>query len=141
MTLAQIMQQKSAHTITAHQAMTLADATTLLANHRIGAVPVMEDGKLAGIVSERDIIKCLADHGAAALDMPIADAMSRAVQTATPAMSVPEAMAVMTTGRFRHLPVLEDGAMVGIVSIGDIVKARLDEQAGEVESLRAYVSG
>ena len=67
--------------------------------------------------------------------------MSRAVQTATPATTVPEAMAAMTAGRFRHLPVLEDGRMVGIISIGDVVKARLDAQANEVESLRAYVSG
>jgi len=98
-------------------------------------------GGLSGIVSERDIMHCLAVHGAGALDMTASQVMTRLVQTATPRTSVGEAMAMMTTGRFRHIPVLEDGALVGIVSIGDVVKARLDQQAQEVDSLRAYVTG
>ena len=121
--------------------MTLADVATLLTDRRIGAAPVMDGTHLAGIISERDLVHCLARHGAAALDLPVSEAMSRAVQTATPRTSVPEAMAAMTAGRFRHLPVLENGRMVGIISIGDVVKARLDDQANEVESLRAYVAG
>ena len=141
MTVAAILRRKSGETVTVTSGMTLADVATTLSEHRIGAAPVMDGLQLAGIVSERDLVHCLARHGAAALDMPVAEAMSRAVQTATPNTTVPEAMAAMTAGRFRHLPVLEDGRMVGIISIGDVVKARLDDQAHEVESLRAYVSG
>ena len=141
MTVAAILRLKTGETITATPTMTLADVATMLSRHRIGAAPVLDNGTLAGIISERDIVHCLARHGAAALDLPVADAMSRTVQTATPKTTVAEAMAVMTAGRFRHLPVMEDGHMAGIVSIGDIVKARLDAQANEVESLRAYVAG
>ena len=141
MTVAAILRHKTGETVTATTGMTLAEVATLLSHHRIGAAPVMDSGHLAGIISERDLVQCLSRHGAAALDLPVSEAMSRAVQTATPATTVPEAMAAMTAGRFRHLPVLEDGRMVGIISIGDVVKARLDEQANEVESLRAYVSG
>ena len=96
---------------------------------------------LVGIVSERDIVHCLARHGAAALDLRAADAMTRSVKTITPTTTVEDAMGAMTTGRFRHLPVYQEAHLVGIISIGDVVKARLDEQATEVDSLRAYVGG
>jgi CBS domain-containing protein len=141
MSVAAILRHKAGETVTVTPAMTLAEAATQLSQHRIGAAPVMEGDTLAGIVSERDIVHFLARHGAAALDMPVRDAMSRAVQTATPRTTIPEAMSAMTAGRFRHLPVMEEARMVGIISIGDVVKARLDEQANEVESLRAYVAG
>lgn len=141
MTVAAILRHKAGPTATVTAAMTLADVATLLAERRIGAVPVTDGSTLDGIVSERDIVQCLARHGAAALDLPVSEAMSRSVQTATPATTVGQAMAVMTAGRFRHLPVMEDGRMIGIVSIGDVVKALLDQQANEVESLRAYVAG
>ena len=141
MTVAAILRHKPGQTVIATPGMTLAEVATLLSHHRIGAAPVCDGDHLAGIISERDLVQCLARHGAAALDLPVSEAMSRAVQTATPGTTVPEAMAAMTAGRFRHLPVLEDGRMVGIISIGDVVKARLDAQASEMESLRAYVSG
>ena len=141
MTVAAILRHKTGETVTATPAMTLADVASQLSQHRIGASPVMEGATLAGIISERDIVHCLARHGGAALDLPVAEAMTRAVQTVTPKTTVKEAMAAMTAGRFRHMPVLEGGRMVGIISIGDVVKARLDEQANEVESLRAYVAG
>lgn len=141
MTVAAILRHKTGETVTVTPDMTLADVATVLSQHRIGAVPVTENGILAGILSERDIVHCLARHGAGALDLPVAEAMSRTVQTATPKTTVAEAMALMTAGRFRHLPVIEDGRMAGIISIGDVVKARLDAQANEVESLRAYVAG
>ena len=141
MTVAAILRHKSAETVTADPAMTLADVATQLSHNRIGAAPVMDGGTLAGIISERDIVHCLARHGGAALDLRVAEAMTRSVQTVTPRTTVGEAMAAMTAGRFRHMPVLEEGRMIGIISIGDVVKARLDEQAHEVESLRAYVAG
>jgi len=142
MTVAAILKHKSNDIASVTPYTTISDVTTLLAQRRIGAVLVLDAaGGLSGIVSERDIMHCLAVHGAGALDMTASQVMTRLVQTATPRTSVGEAMAMMTTGRFRHIPVLEDGALVGIVSIGDVVKARLDQQAQEVDSLRAYVTG
>ncbi len=141
MTVAAILRHKTVETVTIGPTTLLADVAALLTDHRIGAVPVIDAGRLAGIVSERDIIHCLARHGAAALDLPASEAMTRMVQTTTPQTTVKQAMSAMTAGRFRHLPVLEDGRLSGIISIGDVVKARLDEQAHEVDSLRAYVAG
>ena len=141
MTVASILRHKSAETLTVAPETPLVDVATLLSRHRIGAVPVLADGKLAGILSERDIIHALARHGAGALDLKAGDAMTRSVQTITAQTSVEAAMAAMTTGRFRHLPVMADESMVGIISIGDVVKARLDAQATEVDSLKAYVTG
>jgi CBS domain-containing protein len=142
MTVAAILKHKSNDIASVSPYTSISDVATLLSQRRIGAVLVLDAvGALAGIVSERDIIHCLATHGAGALDMTACQAMTRLVQTATPCTTVGEVMAMMTTGRFRHIPVMKDGVLVGIVSIGDVVKARLDEQAQEVDSLRAYVSG
>jgi CBS domain-containing protein len=118
------------------------EVARLLTRRRIGAVLVVDAAhQLLGIVSERDIVKCLSSHGAEALDKTAAQLMTQNVRTATPAMTVAQAMAVMSEGRFRHLPVVENGQMLGIVSIGDIVTARLRDQAQEVDTLRAYVAG
>jgi CBS domain-containing protein len=142
MTVAAILKHKSNDIASVTPYTSISDVTTLLAQRRIGAVLVLDAaGGLAGIVSERDIMHCLAIHGAGALDMTASQLMTRQVETATPRTTVGEAMAMMTNGRFRHIPVMEGGALVGIVSIGDVVKARLDQQAQEVDSLRAYVSG
>ncbi len=141
MTVAAILRHKNAETITVAPDTLLMDVATLLSHHRIGATPVVQDGRLVGIISERDLVRCLARHGAHALDLTAAQAMTQAVQTVRPETTVVEAMAAMTAGRFRHMPVLVDGRMTGVVSIGDVVKARLDEQANEVDSLRAYVAG
>jgi CBS domain-containing protein len=97
--------------------------------------------QVLGIVSERDIIHGIAAHGAAALTMSAAQLMTREVRTAGPGTSVEDAMAMMTTGRFRHLPVIEDDRLVGIISIGDVVKRRIMQQEHEVDSLKAYVAG
>ncbi len=141
MTVAAILRQKHAETVTVTPDTLLVDVATLLSQRRIGAAPVVEGGSLVGIISERDLVHCIARHGAHALDLTAAQAMTRAVQTVRPETTVMEAMSAMTTGRFRHMPVLVDGRMTGVVSIGDVVKARLDEQAHEVDSLRAYVIG
>ncbi len=141
MSVAAILKHKGGDVASVTVGATIADISTVLSNRRIGAVPVLQEGALAGIVSERDIVHCLAHHGAAALDMTAAQVMTRHLQTATPRTTVEEAMTMMTCGRFRHLPVLDDGHLVGIISIGDVVKVRLEAQAHDVDSLKAYVAG
>lgn len=142
MTIACILKHKQSGIVSVSPQTPIVDVATLLSERHIGAVLVREaDGALAGIVSERDIVHGLARDGAGTLDRTAAQMMTRAVQTATPQTSVEEAMAMMTAGRFRHLPILDHDRLVGIVSIGDVVKSRLDQQAHEVDSLRAYVAG
>ena len=142
MTIAAILKQKGADVARVAPTATVADVAQHLREKRIGAVLVMDSaGQLLGIVSERDVVSCLAKEGARVLEMTAAQLMTRDLHTATPKTSVPEAMAQMTERRVRHLPVLDDGRLAGIVSIGDIVKARIDQQAQEVDSLKAYVAG
>ena len=114
----------------------------MLAEKRIGAVLVLDTAdQLLGIVSERDIVRALAANGPRTLEMTAGQLMTRAIHTATPQTTIGEAMTMMTAGRFRHMPVMEGSNLVGIVSIGDVVKARIMEQETEVDSLRAYVAG
>lgn len=141
MTIAAILRHKGFDIASVATTTAVAEVAHLLSSKRIGAVVVREADQLLGIVSERDIIHALASNGAHALDMTAGQLMTRALKTATPQTTVMEAMTMMTAGRFRHLPVLEDGVMVGIVSIGDIVKARIMQQEQEVDSLKAYVAG
>ena len=142
MTVAAILKHKGNDIVAVGPGTTIAELARLLAARRIGAVIVQDGGKhLLGIISERDIVVGIATHGAAALVMPAERLMTRAVTTVTPRTTVPEAMALMTAGRFRHLPVVLQDEVIGIVSIGDIVKARMMTQDGEVETLRAYVAG
>lgn len=117
-------------------------ATRLMARHRIGALVVAEsDRRIAGILSERDIVRELASRGPALLDLPVAEIMTRAIVTCRPDQTADELLAIMTEGRFRHLPVIEEGEMVGLLSIGDVVKARLDELAMENSSLEGMIMG
>ena len=124
MSVATILKHKSHDIASVTPEATIADISTVLAHRRIGAVLVLDDGHLAGIVSERDIVGSLARHGAAALDMTASHVMTRHLKTATLDTSISEAMALMTAGRFRHLPVLDHDHLVGIISIGDVVKMR-----------------
>ncbi len=112
-----------------------------LARHRIGAALVRDAaGDILGIVSERDIVRCVALHGEAAVGLEAAHLMTRVLHTATPSTKVQDALGMMTDRRVRHLPVLgEDGGLCGMVSIGDLVKARIDEALHEAEELRHYV--
>ncbi len=139
MTIAAILRHKNAGTVTVSPETLLVDIATLLSKRKIGAAPVMEGDRLVGIISERDLVHCLAVHGAHALDLTAAQAMTRTVTTTRPETTVEEAMAAMTAGRFRHMPVMVDDRVIGLISIGDVVKARLEQQATEVDSLRAYV--
>lgn len=142
MTIASILREKGSAVVSLPPEATLGALIDLLARHRIGASVVRRPGGgLLGIISERDVIRALAEHGPSALLSTVESTMTRGVQCATRATSDQDAMETMTHGRFRHLPVVEDGVLVGIVSIGDVVKARLQEQAHEVDSLKAYVTG
>jgi CBS domain-containing protein len=137
-----ILKHKPAGVTSVSPQHTVAEAASLLAAKRIGAVLVQDAaGHVFGILSERDIVSSIGRHGAATLGMAVARLMTTDVRTATPATTVAEAMRMMTEGRFRHLPVVDDGRLVGMISIGDVVKARLSQQAHEVDSLMAYVAG
>ena len=114
--------------------------TALLYTHRIGAVLVMQDGEIHGLVSERDICAGLHTHGAAILDAMAAEIMSSPVVTAHPHETVAQAMETMTDRRFRHLPVVEGGRILGLVSIGDLVKARIEEAESEAQAMKAYIA-
>jgi CBS domain-containing protein len=142
MTIAAILKHKGHRISAVAPTATIAAVSQTLAEHRIGAVLVMDDaGQLLGIVSERDIVASLGAHGAATLGLTAGQLMTRDLKTATPRTSVAEAMTMMTAGRFRHLPVVEGGKLLGIISIGDVVKARIMQQEHEVDSLKAYVAG
>ena len=142
MTVAAILKHKGFDVASVRPTTTVSELCRLLSGRRIGAAVVHDESEqLLGIVSERDVIRALAGNGVRALEMTAGQLMTRALKTATPHTTVGEAMTMMTAGRFRHLPVLEHGALIGIISIGDVVKARIMQQEHEVDSLKAYVAG
>ncbi len=142
MTVAAILRQKGHEIASVSPTTKISPLVTTLAEWRIGAVLVRDTaGQLLGIVSERDVVRCLARDGAACLEMTAAQLMTRVLHTVSPSTPTEVAMGLMTSSRVRHLPVLDGDALVGMISIGDVVKAQLDEQAHEVDSLKAYVSG
>lgn len=115
------------------------DVIATLAKMRIGALPVMQGGKLVGIFSERDVIYRMADEGAACLARPVGEVMTAEPITVERAAQVDEALGLMTRRRIRHLPVVENGAMCGFISIGDLVKSRMDEIVRDAEAMRDYI--
>ena len=118
----------------------LSAAAKTLASHRIGALVIRgAGGRLAGILSERDIMRALAKHGASALDLPVGQVMTREVETCGEDETVAGIMERMTTGKFRHMPVLSNGKLIGLVSIGDVVKQRVEEVEAESEAMRDYI--
>lgn len=140
MTVATILAAKGRDVFTVQPNQTLQEAARILAERRIGAVLIADGGdRLKGILSERDIVRAVALRGAAALDDPIESHMTRNVVTCTEANLVSEVMEEMTKGRFRHLPVIRDGRLSGMVSIGDVVKHRIAEAEAESRSLRDYI--
>ena len=136
-----ILQAKGADVVTIRPDATVAELVAGLNGERIGAMVVSEDGEgVDGIVSERDVVRALAALGSRAVEQRVAEIMTRSVRTCAPTDSVKWLMELMTTHRIRHVPVVADGRLVGIVSIGDVVKNRLDEMATEVSVLReAYL--
>jgi CBS domain-containing protein len=140
MRIADVLRSKGTKVETVEPTATVTELIERLSTHNVGALPVVEAGKLIGIVSERDVVRRLHIGGAGLLDARVADIMTAGVTTCAPSDFVPDLARVMTAGRFRHLPVVEDGKLVGIVSIGDLVKARIDLLESEKEQLQSYIA-
>lgn len=137
-----ILRNKGNRVATIRPEATVADAVKQLNQERIGALVVSENGHgVDGILSERDIVMALGDHGAELLSRPVSAIMTRNVITCAPGDTVAELMAEMTSRRIRHFPVISDGRLCGIVSIGDLVKSRLDEVEFEANSMRSFIAG
>jgi CBS domain-containing protein len=141
MLVGQILAAKGKKVVSTRPDATIAEVAKLLRRERIGALVVMEAGALCGIISERDLARGLADHGNELLEMKVGQLMTREVVTCTPEDHLDHLMRSMTEGRFRHLPVLGDGEMIGIISIGDVVKHRVDELEHETHQLQDYIAG
>ncbi len=140
-TVQTILNLKGGDVATADPTCSIAQICTRLSEHRIGALVMTdEQRRVIGIVSERDIVRVLAQHGPDALQDPAGRHMTRTVVTCSRSDTIDEIMDMMTRGRFRHLPVVENGALVGIVSIGDVVKHRMAEIEREAEEIRNYIA-
>lgn len=140
MTIAKLIKVRGANDIICLEPEeTVRTAVARLTEHRIGAMPVMEQGRVIGVFSERDVIKCLNNVGDGALDQPVRTAMTSPAVTVTPDTPALNALSQMTKRRFRHLPVLDGDRMVGFVSIGDLVKYRIDRIEAEADAMRDYI--
>ena len=141
MNVEQLLSGKGREVISVQPHRTLAEAVRVLSERRIGAVVVMgADGALVGILSERDIIRALGELGPSALESAVSRSMTSKVVTCRPQTSVDELMEIMTTGRFRHVPVVENGRVTGLVSIGDVVKHRVAAIEAESQAMRNYIA-
>jgi CBS domain-containing protein len=140
MTVSIILAGKGREVVTIQPNDSLACAVKVLADRRIGAALILgADRRIAGILSERDIVRALAERGPAALDEPVSQTMTRKVSTCNESETVSQIMERMTEGKFRHVPVVDQGRLVGIVSIGDVVKHRLGEMERESAAMRDYI--
>jgi CBS domain-containing protein len=140
MFVSDILLQKGGLVFTVTPGTSVAQLSQQLSTRRIGSVLVLDgEGAVAGIVSERDLVRALASHGAKAMELEARQVMTRDVITCDPDDSIDQVMQTMTSGRFRHLPVVRHGELLGLVSIGDVVKARLEETKHETEALKAYI--
>lgn len=139
MSIAAILADKGSEVVTVAASASLGEAVDLLGKHRIGALPVIRDGSVAGVLSERDIVLCLKENGAGVLDSPVDQAMTAPAVTVTRDTDVLHALALITKRRIRHLPVVEDGVLIGLVSIGDLVKFRIDRIEAEAAAMRDYI--
>lgn len=141
MTIARIIAGRSSTgIISCDVSIPVREAVAMLASKRIGALPVLEDGSVVGIFSERDVIYRLADEGAACLDKSVGEVMTSPPVTVEPTTRIDDALALMTRRRFRHFPVIENGQLVDFISIGDMVKIKMDEIEQEAAALRTYIA-
>ena len=139
MTVRAILDKQTHDIISCRSDEKVATAIGLLAEKRIGALPVLDDGKVVGIFTERDILYCVHREGSALLDQPVSKAMTADVITVEPDRSAIGALSLMTKRRIRHLPVCDGDKLIGFISIGDLVKYRIDKIESEAESLRTYI--
>lgn len=141
MNVEKILQEKGRDVVTAGLETSLRKIVTTLARRKIGAIVITgDDGVVSGIISERDVVRCLAESGDGVLGEPVSRHMTKHVVTCSMSDTVAELMSSMTAGRFRHLPAVENGQLVGIVSIGDVVKERIAEAEHEAEAMREYIA-
>lgn len=141
MNVASILKSKGRAVSTVRPNATLLDVTKKLASKKIGAIVVVgENGHVTGIISERDIIRAISERGASALTLMVSEVMTRNVVSCQETSELDELMETMTKGRFRHVPVIEDDALVGIISIGDVVKYHVAEVEMEVSAMRSYLA-
>jgi CBS domain-containing protein len=142
MSVTHILKSKGRDVITASSKDSLGTIAQTLASKRIGAIVILsESGKIEGIVSERDVVRCLAAEGAKALDVPVSKIMTKGVKTCSEDDSETELMALMTENRIRHLPVVDKGKLTGMISIGDVVKFRIEAIEREAADMKAYIAG
>ena len=141
MSVSELLSGKGKNVITTQPDATLVDVAQVLAKHKIGALVVKDEGKVCGIVSERDYARKVILRGRAARETPVRDIMSPDVVFASPDQTVEHCMGMMTDERIRHLPVLSEGRLVGIISIGDLVKAIITDQQEIIEQLETYIRG
>lgn len=141
MTIATLMTGRSGKVISAARGDSVRAVVDLLAEHRIGAVPVVDDGTVVGIFSERDLVRLLAAYGPESLDRKIDDVMTRSPVTCEADTSALGALSLMTQRRIRHLPIVEGSKLIGFVSIGDLVKYRIDRIEAEAAAMREYIAG
>jgi CBS domain-containing protein len=135
-----ILVGKQGNVVTIEPSADLTAAVKLLAERRIGAVVILgANHRIVGILSERDIVRAVAEHGPTALNKPVGQVMTRDVKTCSENDTIEGLMSRMTTGKFRHMPVVEQGRLIGIVSIGDVVKNRVEEMELESEALHDYI--
>ena len=139
MTIATILKDRKGGIESLHPDSTVAEAVALLAEKRIGAAPVLDGDRVVGIFSERDVIHALDAHGPAALDKQVRDVMTSPAITVSPDQPAIGALSLMTRRRIRHLPVVQDGRVIGLVSIGDLVKYRIDRIEADAEAMRSYI--
>ena len=139
MTISAILSSKGSEVATIGAEALVRSVVETLGEQRIGALPVVEGDRVVGIISERDVIYCLRSHGAEVLDWPVSRVMTAPALTAEPATPILAALALMTERRIRHLPVTEGDRLTGIVSIGDLVKYRMDRIEAEAEAMRSYI--
>ena len=139
MTIATVLARKGHEVATIASSASLRDVVASLGERRIGAPPVVDDAGVAGIISERDLIYALRDHGPDVLDWPVARIMSSPALTVASDLPILSALMMMTERRIRHLPVVEDGKLVGIVSIGDLVKRRMEQMEADAEAMLSYI--
>ncbi|WCL53537.1 CBS domain-containing protein [Gimibacter soli] len=140
MNVKQILGSKGSEVVFVAPGCKVSEVSKVFGERRIGAVPVMDKGRLVGIVSERDVVRGLAIRGAAVLDDAVDTLMTRSVATCTGEATLNELMEMMTERRIRHVPVVEDGKLIGIVSVGDVVKERLQETQQEADALKEYIA-